>query len=409
MKILLATSRTSQSGTGVPSYNFELQKCLSPRNTLYLLTDSDEHEVSGYEATFSTFGSKISDFDYVAKLIDQINAAKYDCIINSASAFMPIIAPFVNAPIVSVSHFVKGTLADNAGYNAKYLNGIVALSEYGKIHLVHRFSIKCKDKIRVIYNCVQEAPIQYPEKKTQRPIKIIYPGGTSVQKSVDIIQQTVYKLIKSDMDFEFIWIGSTTLPSTKMSLLGLHSTIDLFPKDSRLKILGYVPREQAADLMGSTNVFLLPSRREGCPMTLLEAMREGCIPIVSDAHHGSRELLEKAHTGFVLKQGSSKAIYDCIRQIILNPEKYEQMYEASRKYLLSELSTKIWIDAMESMIDYAVSLPKAICSLTKTSYAKSYCGLSILYGLDRLETMIRSAICRFNLDWNYLKMKMGLF
>ena len=402
MKILLATSGTSLRGGGIATYNLELRRCLVSHNILCLLTDANESHVEGYNEIYSTYGYCMNDYSYVKRLINKINAAQYDCIINSASAFLPIIAPFINVPIVSISHFVNGRLAHNAGYNAEFLNAIVALSWYGKRFLEKCFRISDTYKVHVVYNSVQIETLRYPLKGKQRPLRIVFPGGTSTQKSIDVVQKLIYKLIQSDLKFEFIWIGGMTLPSTKVTLFGLHSIPDLFHTDNRLRILGCVSRDKAVDLISSANIFLLPSRGEGCPMSLLEAMREGCIPIVSNAHHGSRELLQNSRIGFILQQGSSQEIFDCIAQIIQNPEKYESMYVTSREYVSNELSATEWIRSMQSIIEDAIILPKKTIPITKIAFYKSKIGYIRLLYYDRFFEIILSAYCRIKIEWNYL-------
>lgn len=125
MKILLATSKGIPAGGGIASYNQELVRLLGKDNDIYLLTDADENNVEGYKRTYRTFGNKNSDFEYCKVLVDNINSANYDCIINSNSSFIPVLAPFLKAHIISVSHFVNGRHAINAGYNAKYQSCVI--------------------------------------------------------------------------------------------------------------------------------------------------------------------------------------------------------------------------------------------------------------------------------------------
>lgn len=98
---------------------------------------------------------------------------------------MAIIAPYVNAPICSVSHFVDGILALKAGFNSQYIARIIALSNYGKQHLEKRFSISNKSCVKVVYNFVHTETVELDKQKiTKRPMVIVYPGGTSVKRAL---------------------------------------------------------------------------------------------------------------------------------------------------------------------------------------------------------------------------------
>lgn len=408
MKILLATSKAIPSGGGIASYNQELVNLLGSENEVYLLTDADENDVLGYRKTFRTYGNSNTDYDYCSRLVRKIDEASYDCIINSASSFLPVIAPFLEAKIVSVSHFVNGKLAINAGYNADYQSAIVALSEYGKRFIESKFNTS-PSLVKVLYNFVPLYTTPRLSKIEHTPLRIVYPGGTSIKKSVDVVQALVYRLLKSNLDFEFYWLGGTILPSSKFSLFGLHTTNDLFPSDSRLKITGIIPREEAMRIMESANIFILPSRGEGCPMTLLEAMRGGCIPIVSDAHHGSRELLEKSKVGFVVRQGSSVDLFRVISKIISNHAKFHNMYMQSYEFLRDNLSQDLWGRKMREIIACACDGQKKCIPLTKEAFKKSSTGFAKLNQIERLKDISKSAFYRVKFDICYLLDKIGRF
>lgn len=403
MKILLATSKAIPGGGGIASYNQELVNLLGKENKIYLLTNSNESNVPGYLHTFQTFGHSNTDVEYCKRLLFQINSSNYDCIINSNSPFIPLLSPFINAPIIGISHFVNGKLALNAGYNAKWLSAIVALSKYGKKFLDRKFDIKDNQKVKIIYNFVETATKPQLNKLNQSPIKIVFPGGTSIFKSVDVIQQLVYKLLSSNLHFEFYWLGGTNLPSASMSLLGLKHIQNLFQPDKRLQITGNLPRQEAMDIIGSANIFLLPSRGEGCPMTLLEAMRGGCIPIVSDAKHGSLEIIKESNAGFIVKQGDSQEIFNLIGELISNHNHYVHIYSESNSFLNTYLSQEIWAKKMNELISDVVSSNKPFIPFNKRKFIISTTKFHFLNYVERLKAMILSAVVRVKIELSYIR------
>lgn len=64
-----------------------------------------------------------------------------------------------------------------------------------------------------------------------------------------------------------------------------------FNKCDFIKIIDKLPKEEFEKTLSSSCFLLLPSREEGCPMVLLEAMRFGVIPIVSNGKGAMRKLL----------------------------------------------------------------------------------------------------------------------
>lgn len=412
MNILLATMRVGHSGAGIPSYNQELIRLLSHNNKIWVLGETEETEVEGCEGCFTTFGHSPAEYDYCRRLVEAINRAGYDCIISSGSVFIPVIAPFTTVPIVSVSHFVNGRFAKIAGYNARWQNGFIALSQRGKEFLAKQFKIDDSDRVSVIYNFVNRRDTEdKTETKTKvSPLRIVYPGGTSIEKSVDVVQRLVYRLLASSLDFEFYWLGlDSPVPAHKYTLLGLHSTRELFPVDPRLHITGLLPRNEAEEIISTANVFLLPSRGEGCPMSLLEALRDGCVPVISDAPHGSLDLMRMAGTGVIVPQGSDRDLFETLEKIIDSPDDYEPMYQSTRKFLESQLSPENWGNRMKEAIRKAVGRPKLHEPMTRRNFRRSYRGFRRLERYERLREMVRNGWYRIRMDSAFLKYKTGYY
>lgn len=411
MKILLATYRVRRSGAGIPSYNQELIKLLSGSNEIHVLGGTEDADAPGCVQCYTTFGHSADDFEYCSRLIGRINEANYDIIISSGSRFIPVIAPFLKAPILSVSHFVDGRFAKMAGYNSDYLNAIVALSNYGKDYIVRKFRIPDPAKVKVIYNFVNETDSEAIDKTNpDGPLKIVFPGGTAIEKSMEVMQRLVYRLVASDLDFEFYWLGiSSPLPADKYTLLGLKDLKDLFPEDSRIRITGLIPREEAERILMRANIFLLPSRGEGCPMTLLEAMRGGCIAVVSDARHGSREIIEESGAGFIARQGSDRDLFRIISNVVRKHSEYADTYETSRNYLRTRLSQNAWLKAMSETINMAVGSTKKTIPLSRKAFVASLRGYKRLMRFEGPRRMLRNGWYRILIDSSFILSKLGFF
>ncbi|NOU92484.1 glycosyltransferase [Paenibacillus sp. LMG 31456] len=80
----------------------------------------------------------------------------------------------------------------------------------------------------------------------------------------------------------------------------------------------------------SSNVFVLPSYREGTPKSVLEAMAMG-LPIVTTDTPGCRETVIHGRNGLLVPVKSSKALADAMEQFILNPYMIEIMGACSRE------------------------------------------------------------------------------
>ncbi|MEZ5904902.1 MAG: glycosyltransferase [Geminicoccaceae bacterium] len=66
-------------------------------------------------------------------------------------------------------------------------------------------------------------------------------------------------------------------------------------------------------------VFVLPSRREGLPTVLIEAMACGCPIVSTDSPHGPREILADGRFGHLVPMGEPPALADAIGRMLDQP------------------------------------------------------------------------------------------
>jgi glycosyltransferase involved in cell wall biosynthesis len=73
------------------------------------------------------------------------------------------------------------------------------------------------------------------------------------------------------------------------------------------------------------DVFVLPTRSEGFPVSLLEAMGAGVVPVVSDIESGVPDLVDPGLTGLLPAVGDIDAFVDAIEQLAANRAALEEM------------------------------------------------------------------------------------
>lgn len=72
--------------------------------------------------------------------------------------------------------------------------------------------------------------------------------------------------------------------------------------------LGKLPHDQVQELLGRCHVFILTSAYEGLPVSLLEAMAHGCVPVVTAVESGIPEVIDEGVNGFMLPIGDTEGI-----------------------------------------------------------------------------------------------------
>ncbi len=96
-------------------------------------------------------------------------------------------------------------------------------------------------------------------------------------------------------------------------------------------------RHDVPELLSGLDVFVLSSRTEGLPMTVLEAMAAG-LPIVATRVGGVPAAVEDGVTGRLVEPASPPALAAALRQIIRHPEARRDMGRAGRGKLDREFS-----------------------------------------------------------------------
>ena len=82
---------------------------------------------------------------------------------------------------------------------------------------------------------------------------------------------------------------------------------DLWPESDRVAYVGRLPNSAVVDALATHDVFVLPTRSEGFPVALLEAMACGLVPVVSAIDSGVPEVVHDGVTGFLPPVGDVAA------------------------------------------------------------------------------------------------------
>ena len=100
-----------------------------------------------------------------------------------------------------------------------------------------------------------------------------------------------------------------------------------------LRFLGFRPDPER--FLADAAVFVLPSRFEGMPNALLEAMAAGLAVIVTDASPGPLEVVEPGVSGLVVPSDDPDALAAAMASLASDPERCRRMGAAARARIAS--------------------------------------------------------------------------
>lgn len=101
--------------------------------------------------------------------------------------------------------------------------------------------------------------------------------------------------------------------------------------ENNVHFLGY--RKDVVDICSQTDVFVMPSHREGLPVASLEAMYCG-LPLVTSNIRGLVDVMEDGESGYLCKPDDSEAFAKAIKKIKQHPELQSKMAERNRKAVI---------------------------------------------------------------------------
>ncbi|MBB6048875.1 glycosyltransferase family 4 protein [Armatimonas rosea] len=129
---------------------------------------------------------------------------------------------------------------------------------------------------------------------------IVYIGNFFPVKGTDILVEAMAHLAKRSPDADLLLVGSGELEES------LRARVQALALESRVRFCGRQPHAQIPLWMRAGDVFCLPSRNEGCPNVILEALASG-RPVVASHVGGIPELLH-ADNGILVPVANPEAL-----------------------------------------------------------------------------------------------------
>ena len=154
----------------------------------------------------------------------------------------------------------------------------------------------------------------------QKGVNRIFKIGTAAAldvpyKGQGYVIKALVKLKEKGLNFEYHLIGG----GTGKKIMETASKLDV--SDS-VFIHGSIPHDQVADFLDSIDIYIQPSKQEGLPRALIEAMSRGCLCLGSNIA-GIPELLDSA---YLFSKGNVNQIVSILKTI-----SYESLSEQAKR------------------------------------------------------------------------------
>jgi len=232
------------------------------------------------------------------KIVEKLRKKKH-----KVKLYLVTHAPFLEKGIRS-----KGLELGVLLYDVLFCNN---LNKFDKVIPITKWEVpnllelKCrKDKIFYIPNGIPE---EFFKLKRKQGDKIIFFGRIAPIKDLETMIKAL-KIVLEKKKIEIEIIG----PAEVNYLIKLKQLIKELKLEKNIKFKPAIHKiEDKIKAIDSASIFVLPSKREGMPQALIEAMARGKLVISSDTQ-GGKEILKNGRNGLIFKKGNEKDLAEKI-------------------------------------------------------------------------------------------------
>jgi glycosyltransferase involved in cell wall biosynthesis len=204
-------------------------------------------------------------------------------------------------------------------------------------------------KMRVVYNAVDPAPFAASEslragKRRELEVEdafVVGAVGRLVEaKSFDLLLDVARGVCARRGDARFVIVGEGPLEGKLRELAGSCGLSD------RVIFLGR--RSDVPALMGAFDLYLITSKREGLPLSLIEAMM-AARPIVATSVGGIPDAISNNAEGLVVDPGDRGALVEAVLTLAGDPDRRSRLGMRARERALKQFAPEKVLEGLEGI------------------------------------------------------------
>jgi glycosyltransferase involved in cell wall biosynthesis len=167
--------------------------------------------------------------------------------------------------------------------------------------------------------------------KTDQPLRIVMAARMQVSKGVYDIPVIDDLLKQNGVTAQWTIIGMGPEKEKLENMMLPRGNAQFYSPATNDEVLA---------LMLKQDVFILPSRLDGLPVSLLEAMSAGCVPVISEFNTGIKRVVTD-DIGFVLPVGDNAAFAESIMRLHHNRQDLQNRGERARAAVVNDYNIEI--------------------------------------------------------------------
>lgn len=168
---------------------------------------------------------------------------------------------------------------------------------------------------------------------------ILFVGGINVRKGVHHLVNAFIKVEKEYPDVRLLIVGPTYKYDPGY-ILNLKEKIRAERLEEKV-ILTEKNVNNVEEYMQSSDFFVLPSKQEGFPISIVEAMSAGLVVFASDIPEISNAQITNGIDGLLFQEGNSNELAKCLTEVVKNNETAVNLGKEARRKAVEKWSTEI--------------------------------------------------------------------
>ncbi len=185
--------------------------------------------------------------------------------------------------------------------------------------------------------------VSFAERKTV----VGYIGRLTHQKGIPNFIAAMPLILEQRNEIEFLVGGDGPL----------FDQVEVQLKDDglqeRVRLTGLIPHGEVADYWNKLKLFVLPSKAEGLPRAMLEAMACG-TPVLATPVGGIPDIIKDAETGFIMPANSPECIAENVVRALEHP-KLDEIVSNARKLVEEGYSYEVVVEKYRQMLSEIVA------------------------------------------------------
>jgi len=213
----------------------------------------------------------------------------------------------------------------------RYWNAIVAVS--AKIHQrVAEIDDSFRNRLVTIpYGVPVPGNIVRAESALGTPLRMLYVGRVEqAQKRVFRLIEILDLMEQRGIPCILTVVGGGSATEEFRARAKAHSV------SGRVRFAGILPNHEVGREYLQNDVFLLTSAFEGLPVSLLEAMAHGCVPVVLQTESGIPELIRDGDNGQMIAEGDFGCFADHLSALHADRRRLAEMSQRARATIIDQ-------------------------------------------------------------------------